>query len=375
MMTEAGESTDKQHTGESESSNKSKFPIENPHSVSAVDDPILIGYYSRLLEINNIEEQKTYTKSNVGAFAFVREYPITNYFRAPWRNKNKNREIAADVLERLMLRHSILKNLEGIENQYYAAEKFRHRQEITKKKDDTKNPITSEKDDTKSPTAKTDAQTDVSDVKVNTYDDKRCNSNAQNKEEIESEGAIRTYRLATTDLFVEKAIAYLEEDYRNYIIGGVVLFLISFVSILYGAYCAQTILFEQPDISKHFRNLLSPGALLWHSLLANFIKSFTFYGFIVLFAVFCLRLGKAMIDQAERLRERRHSLRQGRLYIHLSNGEVTVEELEKAFDWNVSKGNAFANIPTEASAPWGAVIKEALKVLPDVAAKFRAAGK
>ena len=70
-----------------------------------------------------------------------------------------------------------------------------------------------------------------------------------------------------------------------------------------------------------------------------------------------------------------NALRQGRLFIHLNDGVVNAEYLEKAFDWNVSKGNAFANIPTEASAPWGGVIKEAIKTIPEIFKKTKDAAK
>lgn len=99
--------------------------------------------------------------------------------------------------------------------------------------------------------------------------------------------------------------------------------------------------------------------------LSHFVASFTFYGFLVLFSVTQWRYGRALMDQAERLRQKRHALRQGRLFVHLRDGELTIDELEKAFSWNLSTGNAFGNIPTEASAPWGGVFKDAVKMLSD----------
>jgi len=105
--------------------------------------------------------------------------------------------------------------------------------------------------------------------------------------------------------------------------------------------------------------------MAWMDSLMVFMKSFTFYGLLVLTAVVLKRLGKAVIDQAERLHDRKHALRQGRLYIHLKHGEITsVEELETAFNWNSSQNNAFADINTEAQAPWGNVLKEVLNMFP-----------
>jgi len=113
-------------------------------------------------------------------------------------------------------------------------------------------------------------------------------------------------------------------------------------------------------------SIFSFGSDRWYSLIQSFISGFTFYGFLVLITVYSWRFGKAMIEQSERLSERRHALRQGRLFIHLNNGEMSASDLEKAFDWNVAKTNAFTGVPTEASAPWGGVIKEALKAIPEI---------
>ena len=99
----------------------------------------------------------------------------------------------------------------------------------------------------------------------------------------------------------------------------------------------------------------------------SFVKSFTFYGLLVLSAVFLKRYGKAVLDQAERIHDRRHALRQGRLYIHLRDGSIkSVEELERAFNWNSSQNNAFADINTEAQAPWGNALKEIVNIIPKV---------
>ncbi len=107
----------------------------------------------------------------------------------------------------------------------------------------------------------------------------------------------------------------------------------------------------------------------WRTFLVYFAKGFTFFGLLVLLAVRSWHYGKAMMDQAERLRERRHALRQGRLFVHLKDGELTIDELKKVFTWNVSNGNAFANIPTEASAPWGGIFKDALTYLAGILPK------
>jgi len=74
-----------------------------------------------------------------------------------------------------------------------------------------------------------------------------------------------------------------------------------------------------------------------------------------------------MLDQAERLLERRHALRQGRLFVHLHNGDLTIDDMEKAFQWNVTQPNAFSHMSTDAKAPWGVVTSELIKAGAEVA--------
>lgn len=71
------------------------------------------------------------------------------------------------------------------------------------------------------------------------------------------------------------------------------------------------------------------------------------------------------MDQAERLHDRRHALRQGRLFVHLRDGVLTVDEMDRAFAWNIQQPNAFGEMPTDAKAPWGSAIADLGKVLPE----------
>jgi hypothetical protein len=128
------------------------------------------------------------------------------------------------------------------------------------------------------------------------------------------------------------------------------------VIILFGAFLA---LFQMYKLHGTFSHS-------WLELTSVFTRAFTTYGMIVLAAVGFWRYSKAMLDQAERLFERRHALRQGRLFVHLNDGKLDIEELERAFKWNESQENAFANIHTEASAPWGGVLKEFAKSFPEI---------
>lgn len=166
----------------------------------------------------------------------------------------------------------------------------------------------------------------------------------------------RAYHLAVTDLFVEKAQAFLEQRAESYQRSGKRAHRIACVTIFIGAvFACQQMVNLQGDYAKS-----------WLALTTMFTRAFTAYGMVVLAAVGLWRYGKAMLDQAERLYERRHALRQGRLFVHLNDGKLSIDEMEKAFKWNESQENAFANIHTEASAPWGAFAKEFLKNLPEI---------
>jgi hypothetical protein len=181
----------------------------------------------------------------------------------------------------------------------------------------------------------------------------------EQKKEVTSE--FKAYKHAITDLFVEKAITYLEEKANKYNRLGIFAYVIGLTIILGGiGIAASQYLFGQ--------NILqSVKAQGWEIITTRFIMAFTFYGFIVLAAVGLWRFGRAMLDQAERLLERRHALRQGRLFVHLHGGELSIEDMEKAFQWNVNNYNAFSEMNTDAKAPWGQVMSEAIKGSSEVA--------
>ncbi len=206
--------------------------------------------------------------------------------------------------------------------------------------------------------------------------------------ELNSETAAdRIYKLSVTDLFVEKAIHLLDVQANQYKKYGMLAFAIASCIIIVGVFIAATQANVIPlDVVQSYNNNHMPvvdSSLITKDNLKDymdsqqsfavinafmsFAKSFTFYGLLVLSAVFLKRYGKASLDQAERIHDRRHALRQGRLYIHLKDGNIkTVDELEKAFNWNSSQNNAFADINTEAQAPWGNALKEVVNIIPKV---------
>lgn len=172
-------------------------------------------------------------------------------------------------------------------------------------------------------------------------------------------GTVR-YRLAVADLFVEKAQYHLERRAERYEYLGV------------GMYGAATVLFASGAALAVYRMMTyeivivkSPGDPKL-DLLARFILSFTAYGLIVSTAVVLARGARACLDQRERLLAKRHSLRQGRLYLHLTGGHLSIEEMERAFNWNHSQTNAFTQMLTDTKAPFGALSEELVKIVPDL---------
>ncbi len=210
---------------------------------------------------------------------------------------------------------------------------------------------------------------------------------------------VRAYHLAVTDLFVEKALAYLENRAYRYKRLGYVTYFFALTIVAFGAGLAVFQMLCPPPLNYYVivkllnsstqpldsENLLKPikefsnqlqyiPAFTPHGFTSretiyidgflSFAKSFTAYGMIVLMAVKLIRFGKALLGQAERLLERRHALRQGRLFVHLNDGKLSIDDLEKAFNWNTAGTNAFSDIPTESQAPWGTVLN--LNVLKEV---------
>ena len=236
-----------------------------------------------------------------------------------------------------------------------------------------------------------------------------------NKEKQDDEITIgkRAYHLASTDLFVEKAMTYLEdraEKYKNsghrkilfgqstYFFGTVLALLMlanfqiigneesHFLGFIHGftlelptdQNLTERIITTEPNgkitkVEKYYANhtmdrLSSLAKNANHSTdrLSSFAKSFSALGMIVLLGVSFTRYGKVMLDQSERLLERRHALRQGRLFVHLNDGKLDINEMEKAFNWNVAGANSFSHLPTESHAPWGSVIKEIGHKVPEL---------
>lgn len=172
---------------------------------------------------------------------------------------------------------------------------------------------------------------------------------------------IRQYNMAVTDLFVEKALSFLNRKARKYEYTAYLLFIIIFALGTFTVYNAYIGIKKSPFIDIVDEDI----SITWARITILFIKSFTFYGLLILAISYLYRMIKSLFDQAERIKDRRHALRQGRLYVHLKGGIVDLEEMKEAFNWNSTQPNAFSEFNPDAQAPWGNFSKEALKTIQE----------
>ncbi len=175
---------------------------------------------------------------------------------------------------------------------------------------------------------------------------------AASAEEI---AAATKYRLIATDTFVEKAQFHLGDRadlYRNF---GVALFIICLGMLGLGAWIA---------ISSYLEPAPAPTG--WLAFTYRFTVAFTAYGLLVAAAAAAGKGAKACFDQSERLLAKRHALRHGRLFLHLRGGLATSSQMKEAFDWNHFQPNAFTHLNMDAKAPWGNVVEEIIKIVPEL---------
>src|SRR3989338_698250 len=117
------------------------------------------------------------------------------------------------------------------------------------------------------------------------------------------------------------------------------------------------------------------------SLIFMIIKGGAAAGLVIASAMFLMHLARALFHEATILFNRRHALRFGRLFIYLKEGEISLEDLEKAFKWNDEFSTAFKDIRIDPVAPRTAIqsmtdaFDKAADRLSGVAANLGAAGK
>ena len=147
-------------------------------------------------------------------------------------------------------------------------------------------------------------------------------------------------RMVATDLFVEKAQRFLtERSDQSFKFGHIASFAI--VPILIIAVCLVYISIQHELLPKDINGYILFLRLVQASTLATF----------VLVAVYILYdFARAFYHEGTRLRERRHALRFGRLYVYLKKDKFDIKEFEEIVDWNRDTTTVFQqlkNISTE----------------------------
>lgn len=154
------------------------------------------------------------------------------------------------------------------------------------------------------------------------------------------------YETAATDLFVEKAQQHLTRRAGFHVVGAFVSGGVGIIVIALAWYYANyhTIGAFLSEIGETKTTLDTFIFLMWA------FRTAVLGGLALAFVYFAVALCRAFLHEASTLYGRRHSLRFGRLIIYLqyakANERVTinVEELEKAFGWNLVASSAFQDI-------------------------------
>ncbi len=140
------------------------------------------------------------------------------------------------------------------------------------------------------------------------------------------------FRLAAVDLFVEKAQAVLTARARRMSRAGALSSLVA-VAALTGLSGYIAIQAAQPA------EQISQNELILH------VVSAISLGAIVLVAVkYLIALARSFFHESVTLLSRRHALRFGRMYLYLNPGDVELQHLLDAFDWNRGGESSFLDI-------------------------------
>lgn len=160
--------------------------------------------------------------------------------------------------------------------------------------------------------------------------------------DLEDNHIPNAWKLAATDIFVEKAQRLL--TMRGRILYGCGVFT-AFLAVVVLAVSAW-FLFDA-DVLELLRVETSDESVSSAYLALLVLKSTTAGAFVVAIAYFLVSLSRATLHEATVLYNRRHSLRFGRLFVYLKSDELNREDLEKAFNWNAEFSSAFKDIQAD----------------------------
>jgi len=153
------------------------------------------------------------------------------------------------------------------------------------------------------------------------------------------------FRMAATDLFVEKAqhiLTLRSSDYRIY---GMLCFLLATITLSSSIAFLGYLTYENalpPGIENVKKDAVDTS---WQILILIIFKATAFGGFVLVLVKIFFSLGKSFMHEYLLLRSRRHALRFGRLYVYLNKGkEIKESDLIEAFQWNREATTSFSNL-------------------------------
>lgn len=182
-------------------------------------------------------------------------------------------------------------------------------------------------------------------------------------------------KLLTTDFFVENDISILTKRVNEHRYWGSIFFLLAITIFSFGVYIAlsQMLGFNTLDINIPIKNGFLNGFFMddYVVLITSLFKSFTVYGLLVLLGVTLWKQSKTQFDQSERIFEKRRADRILRLFIHLNDGKISLNEMHKILQWGTTSLNAFSSLTAEGKTPIGGLVSEVGDVTKSVSSKGR----
>jgi len=175
------------------------------------------------------------------------------------------------------------------------------------------------------------------------------------------------FKLAVTDVFVEKAQLVLTRRSNQLFTAGIVSIFVAFIILVITYFLARGI------------STITTDEISTNALILRIFQSIALSAYIFVAIKYLISLARSFLHEASTLRDRRHALRFGRLYSYLKKGEVNLDDLQKSFQWNIVSNSSFLDINSSAItetlmhkfAEVGTAIAnsptEALKVLADKA--------
>lgn len=216
--------------------------------------------------------------------------------------------------------------------------------------------------------------------------DRRASELSNQRKRHSTEERVNAFQLAATDVFVEKAQIHLTERGRNYYRSGVTC---GVLAVLVAGTAIGTIILSDPAVLFQSLSALEPPLTDHFALyiVVYFIRTAVIGGLTAGLIYYFAALSRAFFHEATLLFARRHAIRFGRMYVYLKYGtpigkntlvellkhrsmnaqsesiaapseatfaaliaatglpeNVRIDDLEKAFGWNLEVRTAFKDI-------------------------------